>query len=88
MAFIPGRRFRADFIWQREKIIVEVQGGVWWNAQGARGRHATPQGMTSDCEKFSLAATLGYRVLPVTSSHVRSGQALSWLQAALSPPGD
>jgi very-short-patch-repair endonuclease len=76
--FHPTRRWRFDFAMPTQKVAVEVQGGVWVN-----GRHATGSGITGDCEKFSVAAGLGWRVLPVTPAQVKSGDALEWITRAL-----
>lgn len=54
--FIPSRKFRADFAWPKQKIIVEVDGGQW---QAHGGRHAHD----ADKEKLNLAAENGWRVL-------------------------
>ena len=42
-------------------------------------------GYTDDCEKYSLLALEGWRVLRVTAKHIKSGQALAWLERALKP---
>jgi hypothetical protein len=78
--FHPTRRWRFDFRVGAEsaKVAVEVQGGVW-----SGGRHATGSGITGDCEKFSVAASLGWRVMPVTPAQVKSGDALHWIERAL-----
>ena len=73
------RRFRWDFAWPSERIAVEVQGGIWRRRGGAH----TGTGAVRDCEKLSLGAILGWRVLVVTTDQVRSGQAVGWIQAAL-----
>lgn len=88
VAFCPWRRWRADFkvwdpraFWIRAEatkyILVEVQG------IGPQGRHGSWGHHESDCEKFSTAAALGWRVLPVTGKQVRSGLALRLIEAAL-----
>lgn len=62
--FAPPRRFRFDFAWPEERIALEVDGGRW---MPGGGRHAGD----GDYEKLNLAATLGWRVLRVTSDMVR-----------------
>ncbi len=47
------------------------------------GRHTRGQGIADDCEKFAHAAMAGWRVMPVTGDQVRSGQAITWIKAAL-----
>lgn len=49
-----GRRFRADFCWPPERVILEVEGGTW-----VQGRHSRGE---ADHEKYNLAASLGYLV--------------------------
>lgn len=82
---IHNRNFRFDFMCSPDKqtgvvpvVMVEVQGGIW-----KKGGHSTGIGITRDCEKFSLAAAHGYRVLPVTPAQIKSGQALMWIECAL-----
>lgn len=78
-----GRRWRFDFAWPSHKVAVEVQGGVF-----VGGRHARGSGITGDCEKFSVAAGLGWRVLPVTPAQVKSGDALQWIERAVGFTGE
>lgn len=75
---IPGRRFRFDLAWPEQKLAVEVQGAVW-----TQGRHTRGAGAESDAEKLSLAVLHGWRVLVVCKVHIRSGQALQWIEQAL-----
>jgi hypothetical protein len=65
----PLRRWRADF---------EIKGGV-----GSISRHLTYLGFSQDCEKYAMAAILGFRVIRATTSQVNEGVALSWIQQAL-----
>lgn len=76
--FAPPRRFRFDFAWPSVKLACEVQGGVWTD-----GRHTRGGGAETDAEKLSLAAVAGWRVLVVTRTHIESGAALRWIEAAL-----
>ena len=78
LRFAPPRRFRFDFSWPDKKLAVEVNGAHW---QG--GRHNTGSGMDSDCEKNALAVLDGWRVITVTSTHIKSGEALQWIERAL-----
>jgi very-short-patch-repair endonuclease len=74
--FHPTRRWRADF--RVGAVLVEVEGGGYIG-----GRHGTGIGMERDCEKYSEAAVLGYRVLRVTPKHIRSGFALDVIERAI-----
>ena len=76
--FHPTRRWRFDFAWTHQHLALEVEGGVWCS-----GRHTTGSGFTADCIKYNVALTLGWKVLRVTGSQVKSGQALVWLEQAL-----
>lgn len=76
------RRWRCDFyVKTREAVpdavLVEVDGG------GGAGRHGTSGGMRADAEKQSAAAALGWRVIRLDPSHVKSGKGLAWIEAAL-----
>lgn len=91
MSPLPGRRFRADFM-LAGKVWVECDGGTWAR-KGAKkcrycgftglGRHSTGSGRERDCEKLNLAVLAGFRVLVVTTSQVRRGDALRWILQAL-----
>ena len=63
---IPGRRFRFDFAWPKQRIAVEIHGGHWTG-----GRHTQGKGFASDCEKKRLAILQGWRVLEYTADEVR-----------------
>jgi very-short-patch-repair endonuclease len=76
--FHPSRRWRFDLAWPDRRLAVEVEGGVH-----TRGRHTRGAGFEKDCEKYAEALVLGWRVLRVTPAHIRSGQAVTWIQGAL-----
>ncbi len=76
--FHPVRRWRADFCWPDNMLIVEVEGGTWIN-----GRHSRGYGMDVDCEKYAEAMMIGYRVLRITSTHLKTGQAIKWIDKLL-----
>ena len=75
---IPGRKFRADLFWRAPRLVVEVDGGTF-----VAGRHSRGAGQMADCEKANLLTLQGWRVLRVTTPHVRSGKALGWIEDAL-----
>jgi len=76
--FAKPRKWRFDFAWPAMLVAVECEGAVWTG-----GRHVTGQGFTADCEKYNTAALRGWVVLRVTDAHVKSGQALAWIERAL-----
>jgi hypothetical protein len=59
-------------------VALEIEGGIW-----SRGAHARPAGITRDIEKANMAALAGITLLRATAEHVRSGQALAWVECAL-----
>lgn len=76
--FDTERRWRFDFAWVDRRVAMEVEGGIWVN-----GGHSRGKGFTSDCEKYNKATLDGWRVFRVTGGHVRSGEAVNLLRAAL-----
>jgi very-short-patch-repair endonuclease len=58
--FHPDRKWRADFCWEAQRLILECDGGIYTG-----GRHARGAGMEADFEKANEAACLGYRILRV-----------------------
>lgn len=71
-AFVPGRRFRADFAWPDARVMVECQGGTFL----PKSRHNSGAGLAQSFEKLNLAATLGWRVLQFGAPDLR-GRALT-----------
>ena len=76
--FCPTRRWRADFAYVAERILIEVDGGAY-----VGGRHTRGQGFEADCEKTSTAAALGFRVIRLTGRMVKSGLAVELIRQAL-----
>jgi len=73
-----GRRWRADFAWVAQKVMLEVNGGRY---AFAGGRHASD----ADYRKLRRAAALGWRVLPCSPQELRDNPqaVLADLRAAL-----
>jgi hypothetical protein len=61
-AFAPKRKFRADWALPEHKILIEYEG-----IMSAKSRHSSVMGYSKDCQKYNLAAILGYRVLRYTA---------------------
>ncbi len=68
---IPGRKFRFDFAFLSERLLVEINGGTYNG--GAHGRGV---GINRDYEKGNLAVVNNWRVLSFDTKQVRSGAAL------------
>ena len=77
--FHPTRKWRFDFAYLDRMIAVEILGAVW-----TQGRHTRGGGFTKDCEKYTEAAILGWRILHFTSAQVEIGDAVGKLERALS----
>lgn len=76
--FHPTRRWRFDFAYPAHMLGIEVEGGVF-----SGGRHTRGKGFTEDCAKYNQAAYLGWRVYRFTPDMVKSGEAVSMIEAAL-----
>lgn len=79
--FMQGRDFRFDFCFPDDLIAVEIEGGSYTN-----GRHNRPKGFASDCEKYNLAALMGYRIFRFTPEMVHSGSAIDFVMTVLGKP--
>jgi very-short-patch-repair endonuclease len=73
--FAPPRRWRADFCFERERVLVECEGQSRYMS-----RHQTMSGYRKDCEKYNAAAELGFCVLRYTKDEIRSGEALKQIE--------
>lgn len=60
--FHPKRRWRFDYAWPEHKVAVEYEGLV-----SRKSRHVTLTGYTKDCEKYSTAAVMGWKVIRYTA---------------------
>ena len=76
--FHPVRRFRFDFAWPEHMLAVEVDGGTW-----NYGRHNRAEGIHSDSEKFSLAVTMGWRVMRLDKQMVEDASGVRLIEEAL-----
>ncbi len=76
--FHSVREWTSDFAFPIERILIEVEGGVF-----SKGRHTRGKGFTEDCVKYNEALLLGWRVLRVTTAQVKMGMALVWIERAL-----
>ena len=72
------RLWRTDFAWPEQRLIVEVEGGVW-----RQGRHQRPLGFQQDIEKYNTLTVRGWRVLRFTREEIHDGSALRFIEAAL-----
>lgn len=78
VVFAPGRKFRADYLFPQQKVIVEQNGGIW-----TKGGHSSGRGLLRDYEKLNLAQMLGFRYFVFTPQQLESGEAIEQLKAVL-----
>jgi hypothetical protein len=72
------RHWRNDFCFVSERLIIEIEGGVYTG-----GRHVTGKGFEDDAVKYNTAVLMNYRVLRFSSGQVYSGYALQTVVSAL-----
>lgn len=75
---IPGRKFRFDFCFKQERLLIEINGGTY-----TKGAHSTGAGIARDYEKANLATLQGWRVLTFDGKAVKSGEAVETIRKAL-----
>ena len=75
---IAGRKFRFDFAWLEQRLLVEVNGGTY-----TQGAHSTGRGIARDYERANLAVLHGWRVLTFDGKAVKSGEAVEVIRQAL-----
>ena len=76
--FHPTRRWRFDWAFPDQRVALEVEGGAWTG-----GRHTRGKGFLADCEKYSEAAALGWRIIRVPPSELATLRTVDWLTRAL-----
>lgn len=73
----PSRRWRFDVCWPREKLAVEVNGGLF-----VAGRHSRGAGQLKDFEKLNAAQLAGWRVLQLSPKQISDGTLTQLLKVA------
>ena len=81
--FMTGRKFRFDYAWPDRMTAFEVEGGIY----RGKGGHTTIKGYEKDCEKYSLAAILGWKVIRATTGMCKDGRAIELLEKAFNGGG-
>jgi very-short-patch-repair endonuclease len=74
------RRWRFDFCFVAEKLLVEIDGGIWMAGGGA---HSKPGDIERNMRKRNDAALLGYTALAFTPRDVKAGTAIAFTQRVL-----
>lgn len=78
--FYAPRLWRADFCWPNERLILEVQGGIFVN-----GRHSRGAALLREWDKLNTAAGLGFRVIYTQPADLLSVATIVFIRAALKP---
>lgn len=78
--FHPSRKWRADYCWTAQRVILEVEGGVW---KKGGGRHNRGAGFVNDMHKYNSATAMGYRVFRCTPDTLHTGYLLDMIKEAL-----
>lgn len=78
--FCKPRLYRFDLAWPDDFCAIDIQGGGW-----VTGHHSRGQGLADDCEKMSLAAINGWRVLLCTHDQIKSGKLYEWIELLFPP---
>lgn len=73
--FCPGRKFKADWAVPGERLLVELEGGVF-----TRQAHGSITGILRDIEKYRLAAIHGWFVMRFLPSEAKDGTAAKLLR--------
>jgi hypothetical protein len=76
--FLPGRKFRFDLAWIKERLAVECNGATW-----VKGGHSSGYGLRRDYEKMNLAQVNGWIVLQFDSGAIYDGSAINLIQKTL-----
>lgn len=71
-----------DFAFLSHALLVEIDGGIW-----IQGAHAHPVDITRNMAKQNDAVLLGWAVLRFTPAQVKNGEAIAFVQRALTPNG-
>ena len=63
--YVPGRKFEADFCFVEQRLIVEVDGGIY-----GRRAHGSISGIIADMKRTNYAAMQGFRVMRYQPSEI------------------
>lgn len=74
----PDRDWRADFGWEPEKLLLEVEGGAW-----SGGRHTRGSGYLEDMVKYNQMTLRGWRLVRVTPQTLCTEETISMLKTLL-----
>lgn len=73
-----GRGYRWDVAFVKDKLAVEVDGGIW-----SEGAHGHPLTILRNMAKRNWAARLGWRCLAFSTAQVKKGEAIAFIYETL-----
>lgn len=73
--YVPSRKFRADYAFPAQRVLLEIQGGVFTHQA-----HGSISGLLRDIERGNFAAAYGWRLIRLTPSQIKEGSLTAWLQ--------
>ena len=76
--FAKPRRWMFDFAWPQMMVALEIEGGSW-----VSGRHVRGSGFIADCEKYSTAASQGWRIVRVVPEQITVSEMVAWVRGAI-----
>ena len=76
--YAKPRRFRADYAWVEQRLLLEVEGGIY-----TRQAHGSISGILNDIERSQQAAMNGYRVFKVQPDDLLRTDTARMIQVAL-----
>lgn len=75
--FHEERLWRADYAWEAQRILLEVEGGIW-----TQGRHVRGKGYKGDMQKYTAAALDWWRVFRVEPDELSTMATIELLKKA------
>ncbi len=79
---IPGRKWCVDFCFLAERVIVEVEGGLYQAASG----HRSYLGVMRDIEKYNCLTLAQFKVIRITAATIANGEAVDLIRQCLVRP--
>ena len=78
--FARPRRWRSDWRAIGTTLLIEFEGGLF---KKRKAGHSSVTGILRDIFKYKEAAIAGWTLIRITPNHVKSGQALKWVEQAV-----
>lgn len=80
-AAVMGRKWRFDFVFLKERLAIEVQGGLF-----SGGRHVRGAALVAEYAKLNAAAELGYRCLFIQPRELCTLETVNLIKRCLGIP--